>query len=108
VQHDLGSDSGDEERITTIGMQGKDSFYACSISLNESHDDDNKRSALFHIRVVSKHTKIDTLFDPGSQVNLISETLHSYICHNLLLFNPTSLDEVFVQPTHLERRGKNG
>jgi len=30
---------------------------------------------LFHLRVVSKHTKIDTLFDLGSQVNLISETI---------------------------------
>jgi hypothetical protein len=30
---------------------------------------------LFHIRVVSRHTNIDTLFDPGSQVNLISEAL---------------------------------
>jgi hypothetical protein len=30
---------------------------------------------LFHIRVVSKHTKIDTLFDLGSQVNLIYEAL---------------------------------
>jgi hypothetical protein len=30
---------------------------------------------LFHIRVVYKHTKIDTLFDPGSQVKLISESL---------------------------------
>jgi hypothetical protein len=75
MQHDLGSDSGDEERITTIGMQGEDSFYACSSSLNESHDDDKRISALFHIRVVSKHTKIYTLFDSGSEVNLISETL---------------------------------
>jgi hypothetical protein len=75
VQHDLGSDSGDEERIAEVKMQGKDSFYACSISLNESHNDDKMRSTLFHIRVVSKHTKIDTLFDLGSQVNLISETL---------------------------------
>jgi hypothetical protein len=30
---------------------------------------------LFHIRVVSKYTKIDTLVDMGSQVNLISEAL---------------------------------
>jgi hypothetical protein len=76
VKRDLGSDSGYEERVTTVGMQGKDSFYACSSYLNESHDDDDKRrSALFHIRVVSKHMKIDTLFDPGSQVNLISKTL---------------------------------
>jgi hypothetical protein len=30
---------------------------------------------LFHIRVVSKHTNIDTLFDLGSQLNLILEAL---------------------------------
>jgi hypothetical protein len=28
---------------------------------------------MFHLRVISKHTKIDTLVDSGSQVNLISE-----------------------------------
>jgi hypothetical protein len=33
--------------------------------------------------------------------------LHSYIRHTLLLFNPTSLDEVCVQATHLENRGKH-
>jgi hypothetical protein len=33
--------------------------------------------------------------------------LHSYIRHTLLLFNPTNLDEVCVQETHLENRGKN-
>jgi hypothetical protein len=56
-------------------MQGKDSFYACSSSLNESQDDDKRTSALFHIRVVLKHTNIDTLFDLGSQFNLILEML---------------------------------
>jgi hypothetical protein len=35
-------------------------------------------------------------------------SLHSYIRHTLLLFNPTNLDEVCVQTTHLESRGKNG
>ena len=30
---------------------------------------------LFHVRVISKHTKIDTLFDSGSEANLISEYL---------------------------------
>jgi hypothetical protein len=75
VQQDLGSDSGDEEKITTVGVQGKDSLHASSNSNNESHDDERKRNELFHIRVVSKHTKIDTLFDLGSQVNLISEAL---------------------------------
>ena len=33
--------------------------------------------------------------------------LHSYIHHTLLLFNPTSLDEVCVQATHLENMGKH-
>jgi hypothetical protein len=33
--------------------------------------------------------------------------LHNYIRHTLLLFNPTSLDEVCVQATHLENRGKH-
>jgi hypothetical protein len=33
--------------------------------------------------------------------------LHNYIYHTLLFFNPTSLDEVCVQDTHLEYRGKH-
>jgi hypothetical protein len=33
--------------------------------------------------------------------------LHSYIRHTLLLFNPTNLDEVCVQATQLENRGKH-
>jgi hypothetical protein len=32
---------------------------------------------------------------------------HSYIRHTFLLFNPTSLDEVCVQATHLKNRGKH-
>ena len=43
-----------------------------SIYSNVTQDEDT-RIELFHIRVVSKHTKIDTLFDSGSQANLISE-----------------------------------
>jgi hypothetical protein len=34
-------------------------------------------------------------------------TLHNYTHHTLLLINPTSLDEVCVQVTHLENRGKH-
>jgi hypothetical protein len=34
---------------------------------------EGKENDLFHLRVISKHTKIDTLVDSGSQVNLISE-----------------------------------
>lgn len=33
--------------------------------------------------------------------------LHSYLRNTILMFNPTSLDEVCVQATHLEARGKN-
>lgn len=33
--------------------------------------------------------------------------LHSYLSHTILMFNPTKLDEVCVQATHLEARGKN-
>ena len=36
-------------------------------------DKKKKEYNFFHIRVVSKYTKIDTLFDTGSQANLISE-----------------------------------
>ena len=33
--------------------------------------------------------------------------LHSYLCHTILMFNPTNLDEVCVQATHIESKGKN-
>jgi hypothetical protein len=57
-----------------MGVQGKSSFHVGSSSTNASHDHE-RRSDLFHIRVVYKHTKIDALFDMGSQVNLISKTI---------------------------------
>ena len=33
--------------------------------------------------------------------------MHSYLRHAILMFSPTSIDEVSVQATHLEARGKN-
>jgi hypothetical protein len=33
------------------------------------------RSNLFHIRIIMRHTKVDTLIDSGSQSNLISKEL---------------------------------
>jgi hypothetical protein len=75
-QHYLGFDSGDERKITAMGFQGKDSIASTSSSssnsLNETQHE-KERIEIFHIRVISKHTKIDTLFDIGSQANLISE-----------------------------------
>jgi hypothetical protein len=34
-------------------------------------------------------------------------SLHNYTHHTFLLFNPTSLDEFFVQDTHLVNKGKH-
>ena len=34
--------------------------------------------------------------------------LHSYLKHTIIMFNPNNLDEVCVQATHLEVRGKQG
>ena len=47
--------------------------------------------------------------DLTSQENLLKYIggFHSYIRHKILMFNPTSLDEVCVQATHLEARGKH-
>jgi hypothetical protein len=76
VQHDLGSDSGDETKITAMGYQGNVSIASTSSSSNNNINvtqQEKERIELFHIRVVSKHTKIYTLFDTGSQANLISE-----------------------------------
>jgi hypothetical protein len=55
------SDLGDETKITTVGLSGK---------IGDGYD---SRSKLFHIRVIMKHNKIDTLLDSGSQANLILE-----------------------------------
>ena len=57
----MGSDSGDESKVSSIGMTGK---------IGEGFD---CRSNLFHIRVIMRYTKVDTLINSGSQSNLISE-----------------------------------
>jgi hypothetical protein len=75
MQQDLVSESGDEGKITTSRVQGKDSLHDSSSSSDESHIVERKRNELFHIQVVSKNIRIDTLFDRGSQVNLIYEVL---------------------------------
>ena len=69
IQHDLGSYSRDETKVVSIRIHGKNpSIY---VSKNEPIVDERNMSELFHIRVISKHTKIDTFFDSGSQANLI-------------------------------------
>jgi hypothetical protein len=41
----------------------------------ESDTNQKKRSEFFHVRIIVKHTKVDTLSHSGSQVNLISEAI---------------------------------
>ena len=57
----MGYDLGDETKITAVGLSGK---------IGDGFD---SRCKLFHVRIIMKHTKIDTLIDSGSQSNLISE-----------------------------------
>ena len=47
--------------------------------------------------------------DLQSQDTLLKYTgcLHSYLMHTILMFNPNNLDDVCVQATHLEARGKS-
>eukprot|EP00253_Pinus_taeda_P032319 PITA_32319 len=77
IQKDLGSNSGDETTIATTGIKGKNFEASTSNSAQSINDEEKerKRHELFHIRVISKYQKIDTLFDSGSQVNLISEAI---------------------------------
>jgi hypothetical protein len=65
-----------KQRSQLWGYQGNGSIASTSSSSNNNINvtrQEKERIELFHIRVVSKHTKIDTLFDIGSQANLISE-----------------------------------
>eukprot|EP00253_Pinus_taeda_P013359 PITA_13359 len=76
TQQDLGSNSGDETKIITMGMKGIASNASIiSSSKHIESQNDKERSENFHIRVITKHTKVDTLFNSGSQVNLISEAI---------------------------------
>ena len=75
IEHDLGLDSRDETKIREMGLKGKNIESTISSSFSIVIQDEDTRIELFNIRVVSKHTKIVTLFDSGSQANLIFEDL---------------------------------
>jgi len=67
----------DETTIATTGIKGKNSEESTSNSAQSIINEENerKRHELFHARFISKHQKIDILFDSGSQINLISEEI---------------------------------
>jgi hypothetical protein len=76
----LGSNSGNESKITTVGL-------TCKIG-----DDFDSRSKLFHIRVIMRHTKVNTLIDSGSQSNLILEEVVKQLGLNTQMYHkPYSL-----------------
>ena len=61
-------------------MKGKDIVgndsnigSSCASTYKDRVSSKDKRNALFHIRVITKQTKIDTLIDSGSQANFIAE-----------------------------------
>ena len=56
VQEDLGSYLGDETKIAAMGVQVRRSLHIGSSSNNVSQVNDKRRSGLFHIIFVSKHT----------------------------------------------------
>jgi hypothetical protein len=60
VQQDLGSDSEDETKITTMGLQGKDSIVSTSSSSSSSLNvtqHEKERIKCFHIRMIPSCTK---------------------------------------------------
>ena len=72
IQYDLGSKSEDESKGSNVAIKGIISnVNTCACSSNKSHDE-KESDALFHLRLISKPTKIDTLIDSGSQENIIS------------------------------------
>jgi hypothetical protein len=53
---------GDKTQITVVGVQRILYFHASSNSSIQSPNSERTRSDIFHIRVITKHTKVDTLF----------------------------------------------
>jgi hypothetical protein len=80
---DLGSYSGDESKITVVGLTGK---------IGDGYDSISKLS---HIRVIMKHTKIDTLIDSGSQSNLnLKEVVKKLGLNTKMNHKPYSLNGI--------------
>ena len=81
VERDLGLESGNETKIIAMALKnlkGKEIVNEPNSSKCNYHIEapsEEKRIQLFHVRVISKHTKVDTLFDSGSQANLISKDI---------------------------------
>jgi hypothetical protein len=72
----MGSYLWDESNIMVIERKGTSTTNSSIQSAkSESVIDQKKRSELFHVRAIVKHTKIGTFLDSGYQVNLISKAI---------------------------------
>lgn len=59
-----------------MGLKGKDSIARTSYSsIPIETKNERERIELFHIRIITKHNKVNTLFDSHSQENLISQDI---------------------------------
>jgi hypothetical protein len=67
IMQDLGSNFEDQTKVTTMGIKGKSTIAIFSLCIYSAKDnlilDGRQRKDIFHLRVISKHTKIDTLVD---------------------------------------------
>ena len=62
TQHELGSDSGDETKISAIVTKEKGAVAStCSSHSQNNTPNEESRIELFHVRVISNHIKIDAL-----------------------------------------------
>jgi hypothetical protein len=73
----LGSDSSDESKIIAVDLTGK---------IGDGFDSICK---LFHIRVIMRHTKVDTLIDSGYQSKLISKEVVKQLGLNTQMHHKT-------------------
>ena len=70
IQYDLGSKSRDVSKVIDMGLKGQTatantSSFASTYYVDRSNDETNS-TELFHLHVIPKHTKIDTLIDSES------------------------------------------
>ena len=63
TQEDLGYESSDENKIIVMGIKGKQDIASTSSQNYNTTTipDEKRRIELFHVRVISKHIKIETL-----------------------------------------------
>ena len=89
TKHDLGSDFADETKITTMGFKGKDSIESnssLSSILNETQHE-KERIELFHIGVISKHTKIYYLIVVHKKTSFMKTLSKNLIWKHILILN---------------------